>query len=186
MSKSIKKKHSISFSEQDYNSNDGMLTYIWGPTLWHTLHTISFNYPVIPSTAEKEKYKNFYISIKDILPCKYCRDNYKKNLITLPLNSSRLKNRESFSRWVYEIHELVNKNLGKKSNLTYEDVKFRYEHFRSRCLIDTSKEIQDGDEKGCTESLYGVKSKCLLKIVPKNNKTETFKIDEKCKITKKN
>ena len=36
------------FNKDDYNSSDGMLTYVWGPSMWHTLHTISFNYPVKP------------------------------------------------------------------------------------------------------------------------------------------
>ena len=40
-------------------------------------------------------------------------------------------------------------------------------------------------ENGCTESLYGVKSKCILNIVPKNSNKNTFNIDKKCNITKK-
>ena len=35
------------FSENDYNSGDGMLTSVWGPPMWHTLYTISFNYVLI-------------------------------------------------------------------------------------------------------------------------------------------
>ena len=33
------------FSQDDYNSGDGMLTSVWGPGMWHYLHTMSFNYP---------------------------------------------------------------------------------------------------------------------------------------------
>jgi hypothetical protein len=40
---------------------------------------------------------------------------------------------------VYELHELVNTVLGKKSGLCYEDVRDRYEHFRSRCLENPKK-----------------------------------------------
>ena len=36
-------------------------------------------------------------------------------------------------------------------------------------------------EKGCTESLYGSKSKCIVKIVPKDKKEPTFQMDAKCK-----
>jgi hypothetical protein len=168
------------FKNEDYNSNDGMLTYIWGPTLWHTLHIMSFNYPIKPTTQQKEYYYNFFISLEHVLPCKYCRDNYKKHLEKLPLNASKLKNRESFSKWLFEIHELVNTDLGKKSNLTYEIIRDIYEHFRSRCLIDPSNKTQ----KGCVEPLYGIKSKCVLNIVPKNSKKKTIQIDKRCKITK--
>lgn len=166
------------FTKEDYNSNDGMLTYVWGPPLWHTLHTISFNYPVKPTDKQKEDYMNYFKSLGKVLPCKYCRDNYKENLKKIPLKKSVFKNRDSLSRWVYNLHELVNKNLGKKSTLSYEDVRARYENFRSRCLESkTSSKIK---EKGCTDSLYGVKSKCILNIVPKNNRGKSIKIDKKC------
>jgi len=173
------------FTNKDYNSNDGMLTYVWGPALWHTLHTISFNYPIKPTKEQQKDYYIFFTNLKNILPCKYCRDNYEKNLEALPLDNKSLKNRESFSKWVYKMHELVNKNLDKKSNLKYEDVRNRYEHFRSRCLIDPKiikKEVKK--EKGCTEPLYGIKSKCVINIVPKDSKKETFKIDDKCKFNR--
>lgn len=172
------------FSKDDYNSNDGMLTYVWGPSLWHSLHIMSFNYPVNPSDKEKEEYMVYFKSLGNVLPCRYCRDNYKKILKTMPLKKSVFKNRESLSRWVFNLHELVNKNLGKKSKLTYEKVRARYENFRSRCL--DSKTIKKGKEKGCTEPLYGVKSKCILNIVPINTLSETLNIDKKCLVKRKN
>jgi len=172
------------FNKDDYNSNDGMLTYVWGPALWHSLHIISFNYPVKPSKEQKKYYYDFFMNLQHILPCKYCRDNYENNLKTIPLNNQRLKNRETFSKWLYEIHEIINTNLNKKSNLTYEDVRTRYEHFRSRCLTEPNKK-DTNKEKGCTEPLYGVKSRCIINIVPKETKSDTFKMDRKCKLTKK-
>ena len=35
-------------------------------------------------------------------------------------------------------------------------------------------------EKGCTEPLYGKKSKCIIKIVPQEEKCKTMQIDKKC------
>jgi hypothetical protein len=170
------------FTDSDYNSGDGMMTSIWGPTMWHMMHTISFNYPVKPTKEEKEFYYNFYNNLKYILPCRYCRENLVKNLEILPLKKSVFKNRYTLSRYIYDLHEVVNKMLNKKSNLLYEDVRDRYEHFRSRCLQDPKKELKT--EKGCTEPLYGIKSKCILNIVPKDNKSKTFTIDKKCVIKK--
>jgi hypothetical protein len=183
------------FNNTDYESNDGMLTSVWGPALWHSLHIISFNYPVKPTTIQKKYYLDFFTDLQNILPCKYCRDNYKKNLETLPITKTVLKNRENFSRWLYEMHELININLGKKSNLTYDEVRDRFEHFRSRCLSypnsvdkDQSKELSKDKEpikeKGCTEPLYGIKSKCIINIVPKESKINSFTMDSKCKLKK--
>jgi len=169
------------FTNEDFNSPDGMLTSVWGPPLWHTLHTISFNYPVKPTKGDKENYYNYFNSLKNILPCKYCRDNLKNNLKSVPLRKSVFKNRDTLSKWVYDLHENINKMLNKKSNLTYEQVRERYEHFRARCL---EKKTNSKKEKGCTKSLYGIKGKCVLNIVPKDNK-QSFVMDPKCKIKKK-
>jgi hypothetical protein len=35
-------------------------------------------------------------------------------------------------------------------------------------------------EKGCTVPLYGKKSKCVIKIVPQEDKGKTFQMDEQC------
>jgi hypothetical protein len=165
------------YSEKEYKSGEGMLTTVWGPSLWHFLHTMSFNYPIEPTNEQKKYYMNFILSLKNILPCKYCRINLTKNFKVVPLKMSSMKDRESFSRYIYTLHEHINKMLGKKSNLTYEDVRERYEHFRARCTV---KRVVK--EKGCTESLYkGEKSKCIIKIVPQSKKCNTFQMNKSCK-----
>ena len=124
------------FNEKDFNSNDGMVTAIWGPGLWHSLHTISFNYPTNPDNKCRIRYYRFFKSLKHVLPCRYCRENYDKNIKSVGFGLSVFENRETLSRFVYDLHEEVNKNLNKESNLTYEDVRCRYENFRARCLED--------------------------------------------------
>jgi hypothetical protein len=109
-----------------------------------------------------------------------------------------MENRDKFSMYIYKLHELINKMLNKTSGLTYNDVRERYEHFRARCsksikefekeqMEQEEKEKKEQEEKekkekekGCTEPLYGEKSKCILKIVPQDTKCETFSINEKC------
>merc|ERR1711912_199395 len=88
------------------------------------------------SKENKKYYKEFIINLQYTLPCKYCRINLKNNFKAHPIKSCHLKDRDSFSRYVYKLHEIVNKMLNKKSNLSYCDVRERYEHFRSRCTND--------------------------------------------------
>lgn len=185
------KKHRV-FKKGDYYSGDGFVTKIWGPAVWHMLHTISFNYPVNPTNTDKKNYRNFILSLQNVLPCKYCRMNLKTNLKQMPLTMDHMKNRDSFSRYIYNLHELVNKMLDKKSGLTYCDVRERYEHFRSRCTEDKPLKLfkysklnktqknKNEKEKGCTEPLYGKKSKCIIKIVPQDVRGESLQIDKKC------
>lgn len=164
------------FKPTDYISGDGFLTSVWGPSAWHLLHIISFNYPINPTAQDKANYRDFVLSLQNVLPCGKCRANLKKNLAKLPLTLKCMESRDSFSRYMYSLHELINKMLGKKSGLTYCDVRERYEHFRSRCTADEPKV----EEKGCIKPLYGTKSRCVIKIVPHNSPEETLQIDEKC------
>jgi hypothetical protein len=183
--KNITKKNRV-FKKIDYNAPDGMMTSVWGPAIWHAMHTISFNYPVNPTKEEKKNYRNFIINLQYVLPCKYCRMNLKSNFKHMPLKLCDMKNRETFSRYIYNLHELVNKMLHKKSNLSYCDVRERYEHFRSRCTQDDKPIIfkfnktKKNKEKGCTEPLYGKKAKCIIKIVPKEERVNSFQVDQKC------
>lgn len=169
------------FNNNHFSSGDGMLTSIWGPSLWHFLHTMSFNYPVKPSKKQKICYNNFILNLQNILPCIHCRNNLPKNLKQAGFNYNCLKNRDNFSKFIYDLHNNVNKMLGKKNNISYKDVRNRYEHFRSRCLKKTRHKLKK-IEDGCIDSLYGNKSKCIIKIVPKSCKKRTFSMDPKCKI----
>jgi len=181
------------YTKEEYKSGDGMLTTVWGPGIWHFLHTMSFNYPVKPTLEDKKHYRDFVLSLKYVLPCKYCRINLVTNFKQLPLTMANMKNRETFSRYVYDLHELINKMLHKKSNLSFCDVRERYEHFRARCTDEKpiifkftklNKTMKNKKEKGCTEPLYGKKSKCIIKIVPQEEKGATFQMDKKCVKTK--
>ncbi len=175
------------FTKKNYQSNDGMMTNVWGPSMWHYLHTMSFNYPVRPTPEQKKYFRDFILNLRQTLPCGACRKNLKNNLKAHPLKAEDLKNREAFSRYVFHLHEIVNKMLGKKSGLTYCQVRERYEHFRARCTEDKLEVFKfrktrkrSKKEKGCTEPLYGKKAKCVIKIVPQEEKCKTLQIDKKC------
>ena len=204
------------FNKSDFESSDGMLTYVWGPSLWHFLHTMSFNYPVKPTCDDKKEYMRFIKSLRYILPCRYCRENLTRNLKETGFSIKDMRNRESFSRFVYRLHNHINKMLGKKNSIKYDEVRSRYENFRSRCSqtktvpkfpikkvtlsknnkkclgknnnnnLNNSNNMPIGNnknvkEKGCTNPISGVKSKCIIRIVPKTCRKCTFKMDPKCK-----
>ena len=107
------------FTKKHYMSGDGMLTAVWGPSLWHYLHIMSFNYPINPTNTHKKYYKQFLQNLSFTLPCKHCRENLIKNLKAFPLKKCHLKDRETFSRYIFELHERINKQLGKSSGLSY-------------------------------------------------------------------
>lgn len=166
------------FTRKDYKSKDGMLTSVWGPGLWHFLHVISFNYPIEPNEDQKQQYHDFMKQLEFILPCRYCRENYKKNIRDVPLNKSVFRSRDTFSKYVYRLHEHINEMLGKTSNLSFEDVRERYEHFRSRCDKEKEKkEAKQAKEKGCIHPLKGNKPRCVLNIISAQDKGNSIQID---------
>lgn len=223
------------FNKSDFESSDGMLTYVWGPSLWHFLHTMSFNYPVNPTCQDKKEYMRFIKSLRYILPCRYCRENLTRNLKETGFSIKDMRSRESFSKFVYRLHNHINKMLGKKNSIKFDEVRSRYENFRSRCSqtktvpkfpikkvilsknnkkclgknnnnsnnlnnnnsnnmpignmpvgnmpIGNNKNVK---EKGCTNPITGIKSKCIIRIVPKTCRKCTFKMDPKCKAIRLN
>lgn len=176
------KRNKLRFTGKNFRSGEGMLTSVWGPSLWHFLHTMSFNYPIKPTMEDKNNYRSFMKSLQHILPCQYCRVNYMKNVKALPLTCKVFQSRDSFSRYVYKLHEHINKMLGKTSNLSYVQVRNRYEHFRSRCNTKSKNKTRKKRETGCTDPLHGRKSKCILHIVSNKSRKKSFRMDRDVKV----
>lgn len=115
--------------------SDGLFPKIWGPSMWFSMHSISFCYPHNPTIEDKNNYKKYYEVLAEIIPCKTCRDSYKimiNNGVT-KLDDDVLMDRESLTKWVYTVHEFVNKKLGVDYGISYEDVVKKYDAFSTNC-----------------------------------------------------
>jgi hypothetical protein len=174
------------FTKNDYNSNNGFQSSVWGPMVWASLHIISFNYPNKPTASDKKHYREFLLSYQYTLPCIYCRTNFNANMKRAGFSPKVFTNRNTFSRFIYKLHNCINEMLGKTVVITYDEVRSRYEHFRARCsekeTVENIIKQQKINKKelSCDSSLYGVKSKCVINIVPKKSKLKNFKMDKKC------
>ena len=169
------------FSKEELNSGDGMVTTIWGPPTWVALHTMSFNYGVNPSPEQREAYRSFFTNIADMLPCRHCRDNYKRNLQSWPLNDAALQNRHNFSRWLWVMHEMINRSLNKPKGPSFEEVQQLYENFRARCKVPDPKAAV---EAGCTEPLVGEPAKCVLRVMPREVESKSLQVEDSCRLRK--
>lgn len=165
-----------------YASSDGMQSAIFGPAFWLTIHITSFNYPTNPSEQNKQDYCTWLLSIKNILPCKFCRENFHKNLQAANFSWKVMASRETFSRFCYDLHDAVNRMLNKTSP-PFEEIRDRYESFRARCLSEEEKQRMLGvqDELGCVRPMHsGSKGRCTISIVPHDSSIPTFNIDGTC------
>ena len=97
----------------------------WGNQLWTCIHYIALNYPDNPSDEDKINYKNFFMSLKDILPCNICKEHYEDILLILPLTNDSLNNSTTLFKWTVDLHNKVN-ILNDKPFFSYEDAKSLY------------------------------------------------------------
>jgi len=117
------------------NRNNGLITKIWGGPSWIFNHSVTFGYPLEPTDEQKNDYKNYFILLGKVLPCRYCRESYDTIINTgeTALTDEVLINRDSLTKWFYLVHEAVNQKLGINYGITYNDVIDRYESFRAKC-----------------------------------------------------
>ena len=86
----------------------------WGPHGWKFIHYVTMGYPNKPTKNDMIKYKNFLESIGDVLPCIICANHYKGHLIENPIDKNVLQNKKTLMAWAVKVHNIVNKNNGKK------------------------------------------------------------------------
>jgi hypothetical protein len=170
----------------NYNTKDGMQSAIFGPAFWMTIHITSFNYPPQPTEEDKANYENWLRSIGKVLPCRYCRENFEKNMESAGFSSKSLESRDEFSKFCYRLHCEVNKMLGKTSP-SFKEVRDTYDFFRAKCLTEEEKKkLSDKNmELGCIRPLYnGKRGKCVISIEPNvdrnSSQTHNIRINEQC------
>lgn len=126
----------------------------WGPHGWKFIHFIALGYPNNPNEEDKEKYKNFFYLLGDMIPCVLCADHYKKNLkkinIDLYLNSKK-----DLIYWTILMHNEVNKSNGKKIYNFDEGVKM---------IIDGQGPIKCSEEFSNTNANNSSKSNNYILI----------------------
>lgn len=164
------------------DSKQGFVTTVWGGPAWLFLHCIAFNY----SPERKKGYIEFFKSLAKVLPCGKCRENYEELITTgnLKLTNKVMKDRESFSKWLFKVHNKVqydiwkktkvdcNKPMYKNNNEDFNKVKKTYEQFRAKC----SQKMH-----GCVIPKNGIKLKSRIRIKPMSrisNQRNSIKVYE--------
>nr|QFG73591.1 MAG: Erv1 / Alr family protein [Megaviridae environmental sample] len=87
-----------------------MDTNKWGPHAWFFIHTIAINYPITPTSMEKQYHREFFTSLGDILPCPVCRVHFKQNSSNL---DSALASKTDLFKYTIDVHNKVNKSNNK-------------------------------------------------------------------------
>ncbi len=133
---------------------------IWGPHLWKFMHYYTLSYPEDPTEEDKDNLYNFFNTIQTVLPCEKCRYNFKSHLEKTPLTEEIMSNNVNVVRWLFDIHNEVNKSTNKPV-LLYDDF--------IKIYSTKPKEIDTPLE---TKPIEIVKQSEIKQIYNKDNKTE--------------
>jgi hypothetical protein len=138
---------------------------IWGPQMWFTLHSITFNYPLKPTEEDKNNYKNFFTYLQYVIPCTVCQKNYVRHLKESPVEYN-LNSREKLVKWLIDLHNMVNGETGKKL-LSYNNVIKKYEQaYQVKDLLNIDNQEKNAINKEVinAESVK-IANKFLIKII---------------------
>jgi hypothetical protein len=167
------------------NVDNGLMTRIWGPSGWLFLHCISFGYPykinpTNPEHLEKQNdYYRFFYYLGKVMPCKYCRNSYM-DFFTKKSPISNLGSRKEFTKWLYDIHNMVNDKLGvpECEIPKFEEIEEKYQSFRASCTPLTKEQRNNNSVKGCTIPADGKSKRSVIKVVEFDKTPETTKSNE--------
>ena len=167
------------------NVDNGLMTRIWGPSGWLFLHCISFGYPykidpTNPEHLEKQNdYYRFFYYLGKVMPCKYCRTSYM-DFFTNKSPMSHLGSRKEFTKWLYDIHNMVNDKLGvpECEIPKFEEIEEKYQSFRASCAPLTNEQRNNNSVKGCTVPADGKSKRSVIKVVEFDKTPETTKPKE--------
>ena len=116
---------------------------VWGPPFWFVMHTVSLNYPVQPTYAQRRTHYDFFYNIRNILPCEKCRHHYRVLLKQYPIEPF-LDSRDALISWVILIHNQVNVQLG-KSTMSKDAVMQKYNKAYTNQSFCQLAETDDSD-----------------------------------------
>jgi len=82
-----------------------------GHRTWEILHSIAADYPLKPTSRDKEEVVLFLKSLSKLYPCNLCGAHFRQMLKKHPIQN---KSRKSFSKYLCKLHNEVNLRLKKE------------------------------------------------------------------------
>lgn len=112
---------------------------VWGPKLWFVIHTFALNYPDNPTYENKRVMEEFFNNLKHSIPCNKCKIHYTQRLERNPI-INHLDSKQSLFKYTIDLHNQVNKSLGKKI-YTYDEVVQIYKEHYNPNLVKKEKQL---------------------------------------------
>lgn len=107
-----------------------------GNATWGLLHSIGIYYPDKPTPEYQAKAKAFVEALAVMYPCVHCSEDFQKEIAKFP---PRVESRTTFSMWLCEQHNIVNRKLHKPVfECTMENLSKRWRKGNPACWGENS------------------------------------------------
>lgn len=104
------------------------MTSRWGPVYWKYLHMIANEYPDNPNRTDINNHYALIQSFIHTIPCPKCKQDMRKLVNNTQLKIA-LQRKLSCAKYLWDIHNKVNKKLGKPL-LSFHNFKGLYNQSR--------------------------------------------------------
>lgn len=85
----------------------------FGRNIWDTMILVALGYPDNASNEDMNRYRLYYYFQGNVLPCPKCAFNFNLHLLKYPLDNNVFESRQSLLKWIKDLKNEVNKNIGK-------------------------------------------------------------------------
>ena len=85
---------------------------IFGKHFWGTMHLAALGSPQKFEASDVSAYSTFYKQIPNVIPCQSCGTHLEQIYQLLPIEPA-LSGSEALFEWTVEVHNAVNRRLGK-------------------------------------------------------------------------
>jgi hypothetical protein len=133
-------------------ATNGIKTSFWGAHAWNFLFsTIAGAYPIQYNKNNKDHQKRvrafiqLFNSLKETLPCIYCRQSYAVFIKNIPMKDYN-HSRASMMKWLYLIHDQVNRKLISQERECFESEKTILRSQLQKQIITPNKYKQSIDK----------------------------------------
>lgn len=82
--------------------------------MWATIHYICLGAGKTIDPARQQALRQFFLSLPTVIPCHKCSEHLSQNLQQIPIDNA-LSSSDDLFKWSVDLHNFVNKQLGKKT-----------------------------------------------------------------------
>ena len=118
-----------------------IMTAIWGPLGWMTLHSVSTLYPERPTPSEKSLLTSWLDMFRDTITCVHCKSHFTTMLQNYRMRfPNMLNSRQDFAMFAFRAHNAVNARLSKP---VYNSLDECMTQLKNNIKTRTAKEYRD-------------------------------------------